>query len=453
MATFLCAVYLAASEWIPLQGSKGEVLLFPRGHKALKAAVGDEESQISKDRVSMAVEVHEKSTPITFNPPEASTPFLWDHLTYDVKTPKGPKRLLDGIQGWAKQGTLTAVMVCIYFGTYLCAMANIYVQGSSGAGKTTLLNVLANRAPTGTIGGNIVKGNHEEGEHSFARKVGYAQQADIHLPTSTVREALEFSATLRQSEKYSLNEKMAYVNEVIRLLDMGDFVDAVVGVPGQGLNVEQRKKVTIGVELAVRPELLLFLDEPTSGLDSNTAWAICKLLRTLARNGQAILCTIHQPSGDLFQMFDKLLLLSQDGKQAYFGDIGPNCETVINYFHGNGARKCHERENPAEWLLEVTKHNTDDAPDWADKWIASKEREDVQSQMQNMKEVASTTPPTQEINQIGRTEFARGFFTQLSVLTKRNLLRDWRTPSYLYSKSLLVIAAVSIGDSSSIRTS
>jgi ATP-binding cassette subfamily G (WHITE) protein 2 (PDR) len=295
------------------------------------------------------------------------------------------------------------------------------------------------------VGGEIVKGSDNEGEHSFARKVGYAQQADIHLSTSTVREALEFSAALRQSEKYSLQARMAYVNEVIRLLDMGDFVDAIVGVPGEGLNVEQRKKVTIGVELAVRPELLLFLDEPTSGLDSNTAWAICKLLRTLARSGQAILCTIHQPSGDLFQMFDKLLLLSQDGKQAYFGDIGPNCKTVIDYFEKQGARHCREDENPAEWLLEVTKdNNTEDLPSWAEKWKASQERTRIESELQDMKKAVHDHPVPQDIGRVGRTEFARGFLTQLSILTKRNLLRDWRTPSYLYSKSLLVIAAVSI---------
>ena len=76
----------------------------------------------------------------------------------------------------------------------------------------------------------------------------------------------------------------------------------------EGLNVEQRKRLTIGVELVAKPKLLLFLDEPTSGLDSQTAWSICTLMRKLAQNGQAILCTIHQPSAILFQQFDSLLL-------------------------------------------------------------------------------------------------------------------------------------------------
>lgn len=151
-------------------------------------------------------------------------------------------------------------------------------------------------------------------------------------PTATVREAFVFSALLRQPSEYSRAEKLAYVDQVISTLDLMKFANAVIGTPGEGLNIGQRKRVTIGIELAARPELLLFLDEPTSGLDSNTAWSICSLLRKLADSGQAILCTIHQPSGVLFEMFDRLLFI-QNGPSIYFGDIGPNSQTVINYFH------------------------------------------------------------------------------------------------------------------------
>jgi ABC-type multidrug transport system ATPase subunit len=106
-------------------------------------------------------------------------------------------------------------------------------------------------------------------------------------------------------------EKLAYVEEIIRLLDMEEYADATVGVPGEGLNVEQRKRLTIGVELAAKPQLLLFFDEPTSGLDSQTSWAICDLMEKLKNSGQAILCTIHQPSAMLFQRFDRLLFLGK----------------------------------------------------------------------------------------------------------------------------------------------
>jgi ATP-binding cassette subfamily G (WHITE) protein 2 (PDR) len=105
--------------------------------------------------------------------------------------------------------------------------------------------------------------------------------------------------------------------------------------------------------LAAKPALLLFLDEPTSGLDSQTAWSICALLRKLADNGQAILCTIHQPSAILFQEFDRLLFLAKGGKTVYFGEVGENSSVLINYFEKNGSIKFGPEDNPAEKMLEV----------------------------------------------------------------------------------------------------
>lgn len=153
---------------------------------------------------------------------------------------------------------------------------------------------------------------------------------------------------LRQPKNVSKAEKYKYVESVIDMLGMRDFANAVVGVPGQGLNVEQRKLLTIGVELAAKPKLLLFLDEPTSGLDSQSSWAICAFLRKLADAGQAVLCTIHQPSAILFQEFDRLLFLAKGGKTVYFGEIGDDSRTLLDYFESNGARRCEDEENPAE---------------------------------------------------------------------------------------------------------
>jgi ATP-binding cassette subfamily G (WHITE) protein 2 (PDR) len=134
-------------------------------------------------------------------------------------------------------------------------------------------------------------------------------------------QALEFSALLRQPSTTPEAEKLAYVEEVIKLLEMQEYADAVVGILGEGLNVEQRKKLTIGVELAAKPPLLLFVDEPTSGLDSQTSWAILDLLEKLSKAGQSILCTVHQPSAMLFQRFDRLLLLAEGGRTVYFGKL------------------------------------------------------------------------------------------------------------------------------------
>lgn len=136
--------------------------------------------------------------------------------------------------------------------------------------RTTLLNVLAQRVTMGVVHGDILVNNHDL-PASFQRQCGYAQQQDLHLEQSTVREALQFSALLRQPASTPKQEKLDYVEEIIDLLEMRSYAEAIVGEPGAGLGVEQRKKLTIGVELAAKPSLLLFLDEPTSGLDSQSA--------------------------------------------------------------------------------------------------------------------------------------------------------------------------------------
>ncbi|KAK7019482.1 P-loop containing nucleoside triphosphate hydrolase protein [Favolaschia claudopus] len=168
---------------------------------------------------------------------------------------------------------------------------------------------------------------------------------DTHVPTDTVREALLFSATLRQPASVPLEEKVAYVETCLKMCGLEAVADASVG----SLGIEHRKRTTIGVELAAKSKLLLFLDEPTSGLDSQSSWAILLFLKQLAANGQAILCT-HQPSAELFQMFDRLLLLRKGGQVVYFGDIGQDSKTLIHYFESNGARSCDTSENPCAFF-------------------------------------------------------------------------------------------------------
>ncbi|KAG0149123.1 hypothetical protein CROQUDRAFT_714111 [Cronartium quercuum f. sp. fusiforme G11] len=133
-------------------------------------------------------------------------PFTWEGLTYDVAVPGGQRRLLNEIYGYVKPGTLTALM------------------GSSGAGKTTLLDVLANRKTTGVIGGEVCVAGRARGQ-DFQRMTSYCEQQDVHEWTATVREALRFSAYLRQSAEITKEEKDNYVEEVIQLLEMEDIAD------------------------------------------------------------------------------------------------------------------------------------------------------------------------------------------------------------------------------------
>jgi ATP-binding cassette subfamily G (WHITE) protein 2 (PDR) len=294
----------------------------------------------------------------------------------------------------------------------------------------------------GVVTGQMLVDGRER-DTGFQRKTGYVQQQDLHLATSTVREALNFSAILRQPKSIPRAEKLAYVNEVIKVLEMEAYADAVVGVPGEGLNVEQRKRLTIGVEMAAKPALLLFLDEPTSGLDSQTAWSICALLRKLADNGQAVLCTIHQPSAILFQEFDRLLFLAKGGKTVYFGEIGEDSSTLINYFERNGSLKFGRDDNPAEKMLEVigASPGSDTTIDWPQVWKDSHERQLVKEELVNLKETLSQKPVDSDPTALD--SFAAPFGVQLWTVLLRVFQQYWRTPSYLYSKTALCSAVVS----------
>ena len=134
-------------------------------------------------------------------------------------------------------------------------------------------------------------------DDSFSRKTGFCQQMDIHDETSTIREAFEFSALLRQGRDVRKEDKLSYVDSVLSMLGLVDLQNALIG----SLDIEKKKRVTIGVELCAKPKLLLFLDEPTSGLDSQGASTIVDLLRRLADQGLAILCTIHQANEEQFE--------------------------------------------------------------------------------------------------------------------------------------------------------
>jgi ATP-binding cassette subfamily G (WHITE) protein 2 (PDR) len=202
--------------------------------------------------------------------------------------------------------------------------------------------------------------------------------------------------------------------------------------------------LTIGVELVAKPALLLFLDEPTSGLDSQTSWNILQLLRKLTEHGQAILCTIHQPSAMLFEQFDRLLFLAKGGKTVYFGEVGAGSKILIDYFVKTGAPPCPEGENPAEWMLTAIGaapgSHTD--VDWHQAWMDSKERVTVRQELQRLKDEGlskSEGKQEEKKDKAAYAEFAAPFTTQFLTVFIRVSQQLWRTPSYIYSKLFLSI--------------
>ncbi|EAS31144.3 ABC transporter [Coccidioides immitis RS] len=348
---------------------------------------------------------------------ESKSVLSWEDLCYDVPVPGGTRRLLNNVFGYVEPGKLTALM------------------GASGAGKTTLLDVLAARKNIGVITGDILVDGRTPGS-SFQRGTSYAEQLDVHEPTQTVREALRFSATLRQPYEVPEEEKFAYVEEIISLLELENLADAIIGDPETGLSVEERKRVTIGVELAAKPQLLLFLDEPTSGLDSQSAFNIVRFLRKLAAAGQAILCTIHQPNSALFENFDRLLLLQRGGECVYFGDIGTDARILRDYFHRNGA-DCPSNANPAEWMLDAI--GAGQTPrigsrDWGDVWETSPEFEQVKQRIVEIKDERVKATEGASASADAEKEYATPLWHQIKVVCRRTNLAFWRSPNYGFTR-------------------
>lgn len=413
---FFYAIYFIATEINSDSTSTAEFLVFRRGHvpQYLQAGSKKDEEQteaVNGKGVATADTVDEKQAEEVKALPAQKDIFTWRNVTLDIKIKGEPRRLLDGISGWVKPGTLTALM------------------GTSGAGKTTLLDALAQRTNIGVLTGDMLV-NGKPLDPSFQRKTGYVQQQDLHLETTTVREALRFSAYLRQPKSVTRAEKDAFVEDVIKMLNMEDFAEAIVGNPGEGLNVEQRKLLTIGVELAAKPALLIFLDEPTSGLDSQSSWSIVAFLRKLADSGQAVLCTIHQPSAILFQEFDRLLFLMRGGKTIYFGDIGANSRTLLDYFERNGAEKCPDEANPAEYMLDICGKKAD--RDWSEVWKETPEAHEVQAELDRLHEARRGEPVATD--HASTSQFAMPLTSQIYYVTERVFQQYWRTPSYVSGK-------------------
>lgn len=425
-ALFVAITVYSTSRW-RLSSENGPSLLIPR--ETLKTVQQrntlDEEalpqstdSGINSSANTLAENTADKSSQadIENNLIRNTSVFTWKNLCYTVKTPSGDRLLLDNVQGWVKPGMLGALM------------------GSSGAGKTTLLDVLAQRKTEGTIHGSVMVDGRPL-PLSFQRSAGYCEQLDVHEPYATVREALEFSALLRQSNDVPREEKLKYVDVIIDLLELHDIADTLIGKVGCGLSVEQRKRVTIGVELVSKPSILIFLDEPTSGLDGQSAFNTVRFLRKLADVGQAVLVTIHQPSAQLFAQFDTLLLLAKGGKTVYFGDIGDNGSTVKEYFGRYGA-PCPPEANPAEHMIDVVSGDLSEGRDWNKIWLESPEYEARTRELDTIIAEAAAKPPGTLDD--GR-EFATPLWEQTKIVTQRMNVALYRNTDYVNNKIILHI--------------
>uniref|UniRef100_A0A8H7N2E3 ABC multidrug transporter atrF n=1 Tax=Bionectria ochroleuca TaxID=29856 RepID=A0A8H7N2E3_BIOOC len=411
-------------------GVGGGALIFKKSWKATKKVqkanvpADEENAAVESSSVTLNETTRSNSHDLDDDEPleqltESKSIFTWQNLEYTVPYQGSERKLLNKVSGYAKPGVMVALM------------------GASGAGKTTLLNTLSQRQSVGVVSGEMLVDGQALGP-DFQRNTGFCLQGDLHDTTQTVREAIEFSALLRQEASIPREEKLAYVDKIINLLELEELEDAII----ISLGVEQRKRLTIGVELAAKPSLLLFLDEPTSGLDSQSAYSIVRFLKKLSKAGQAIICTIHQPSSVLVEQFDMVLALNPGGNTFYFGPVGENGKDVIDYFSRRGA-VCPPGKNVAEFILETAArpHKKADGSkvNWNDEWVKSDEAQRVLEDIEHFKSSRSQEVAAGSASANGHKSFAASTWLQSVELTKRMFKQYWRDPSYIYGKLFVAV--------------
>ena len=415
-------VTVIASEIFSFVGGGGGALIFKKGSKSpapsttkavdVEKAGSSGDNSASSGNLAARSPANDKGADDIPKTSSDESIFTWTDVNYSVPYGGGERQLLNQVQGYSKPGVMTALM------------------GVSGAGKTTLLNALSQRI---AASGTFLADGHPLGAE-FQRRTGYVEQMDLHDQTATIREAIEFSAILRQERHIYKHEKLAYVEEIIDLLELREIEDVLI----LSLGVEQRKRVTIAVELAAKPSLL-FLDEPTSGLDAQAAFSIVRFLQKLARAGHGIICTIHQPSSLLIQQFDLILALNPGGQTFYHGPMGDNGAAVTKYFADRGVQ-CSPDKNVAEFILETAakggRRVDGKRLDWNTEWRNSQESKDLSAEIAQMNKDRSQLPAKETSSEHA---YASPLWLQCTMLTKRMFTQHWRDPSYLYGKLFVAV--------------
>ncbi|KAK5645429.1 hypothetical protein RI129_006729 [Pyrocoelia pectoralis] len=255
---------------------------------------------------------------------------FFDFVQENTRPKPQGKQILKNVSGIAHPGELLAIM------------------GSSGAGKTTLMDVLTSRssASLAITGSRCVNGIPITSDELIS-KMAYVQQEDLFIGTLTVKEHLIFQALLRMDKHVSYQHRMDRVQEVITELGLTKCENTLIGIRGRirGISGGEMKRLSFAAEVITNPPLM-FCDEPTSGLDSYMASNIIQVLRRLAELGKTMVCTIHQPSSQLYTMFDKILLVAE-GRVAFLG-----VPREAEIFFASVNIPCPTNYNPADHLVQ-----------------------------------------------------------------------------------------------------
>ncbi|ODV86076.1 hypothetical protein CANARDRAFT_197791 [[Candida] arabinofermentans NRRL YB-2248] len=325
---------------------------------------------------------------------------MWSDLSYTLDN---GVTLIDKVNGFIKQGEFIALM------------------GASGAGKTTLLNTISKRFKQGKISNGSVSIDIDT--------IAYVEQQELLIDQLTIKELLTIHLKVKSFENDD-----PYIERILELLGLKSYENFRI----VGLNLELRKRVSLGIELVSKPQVL-FVDEITSGMDNISAYNIIKCLKDLCNNaGISILCTIHQPSPTLIEQFDKILLLKK-GRQTYFGPV----DGILSYFenskdeYGNDSvdvRPCGENENIADYIIDLMNEDID----WYSRWINSNE---YKSMIEILTKTDSTVKSYQTNIPLNQSTKRAIYLRQLILILKRTYLEQTRNENYILSKLLLFIVS------------
>ncbi|CAM0957579.1 unnamed protein product [Alopecurus aequalis] len=344
----------------------------------------------------------------------------WEDVCVTVAGSYGrePVSIVSGISGHAGPGEVLAIM------------------GPSGCGKTTLLDALAGRLGPGINEAGVILINGRREKLAFGTSA-YVTQDIVLMSTLSVREAVYYSAQLQLPETIPAAKKRAHAERVIREMGLGDAMDTRIGGRiTKGISGGQRKRLTICIEMLTRPRLL-FLDEPTSGLDGAASYHVMShIARIAAREGMTVVAAVHQPSGDVFELFHSLCLLAY-GRTVFFGEAAQATEffTQIGF-------PCPNMRNPSDHFLRTINKDFDKKiveSSKASRKTAAEAIDILTNAYQSPAYLGETTSRIGEMKQINggasskRREEA-SFSTKLQVLTKRSFVNMHRDIGYYWMR-------------------
>lgn len=381
-----------------------------------------------------------------FPPPEHPILFEWSNLNLSVPVKKSfipykkntPQRhILKNLSGFVAPGEFLAIL------------------GPSGAGKTSLLHSLAGRIPLkskdskdGSSGltGEILVNGVNRGQSFVDRASCFVLQEDLFFGELTVKQTLRFTSRLAMPKEVSNKEKDQRARELTELLRLKKCENTSAGsMFRRGVSGGEKKRLNIANELLSNATLIM-MDEPTSGLDASTALLVVSLLSDLAKSGKTVIATLHQPSSQMFHMFDKLLLLA-DGQTAFLG----SAKEALPYFADLGF-KCPSQYNPADYLLNIldevpsnegTNYRTALLRAYAESENA-KEYEDSSSDTDEEKGNAKSVSCPPPLPSTIRKGFQASYWTQIWLLMGRSAKQHMieAIPNFITFVILSIFAAI-----------